>query len=42
MRGICCPIMRSIVRTIAISSVDMNVYASPVAAARPVRPMRCT
>jgi len=42
MRGIGCPITRSIVRTIAISSGDMNVYASPSFAARPVRPMRCT
>jgi hypothetical protein len=25
IRGICCPIMRSMVRTIAISSVDMKV-----------------
>ena len=33
---------RSIMRTIAISSGDMNVNASPVCAARPVRPMRCT
>jgi hypothetical protein len=32
--------VRSIERTIAISSVDMKVKASPVAAARPVRPMR--
>jgi hypothetical protein len=35
-------ITRSIVRTIAISSGDMNVKASPVAAARPVLPMRWT
>ena len=42
IRGIGCPITRSIVRTIAISSGAMKVNASPVAAARPVRPMRCT
>ena len=41
-RGISCPITRSIVRTMPISSALMNVYASPVLAARPVRPMRCT
>ena len=41
-RGIDCPITRSIVRTMAISSGAMNVTASPDAAARPVRPMRCT
>ena len=42
IRGIGEPITRSIDRTIAISSGAMNVNASPVAAARPVRPMRCT
>ena len=31
-----------VVLTIAISSGAMKVKASPVAAARPVRPMRCT
>ena len=41
-RGIDSPIVRSIVRTIAISSGAMNVYASPVVAARPVRPIRWT
>jgi hypothetical protein len=42
MRGIAWPITRSIDFTIAISSAHMKVYASPVVAARPVRPMRCT
>jgi hypothetical protein len=42
MRGIGSPRTRSIIRTIAISSGAMKVKASPVAAARPVRPMRCT
>ena len=42
IRGIGCPITRSIVRTIEISSGDINVNASPDAAARPVLPMRWT
>ena len=41
MRGIGEPMVFSIERTIAISSGDMKVNASPVVAARPVRPMRC-
>lgn len=41
-RSIDCPSTRSIVRTMAISSGAMNVKASPVCAARPVRPMRWT
>lgn len=42
MRSMGCPSTRSMVRTMAISSGAMNVKASPLAAARPVRPMRCT
>jgi hypothetical protein len=41
-RSIDCPSTRSIVRTMAISSGAMKVKASPVCAARPVRPMRWT
>ena len=42
MRSIGWPRTRSIVRTMAISSGAMKVNASPLAAARPVRPIRCT
>jgi len=42
MRSMGWPSTRSIVRTMAISSGAMKVNASPLAAARPVRPIRCT